>query len=57
MKLYVVCPVCGTKLGKAEEIKAMYLQCFKCRELLIVNVGDNSVSIQKAKERESIAKQ
>lgn len=57
MKLYVVCPVCGTKLGKAEEIKAMDLQCFKCRELLIVNVGDNSVSIQKAKEREFIAKQ
>ena len=57
MKLYVVCPVCGTKLGKAEEIKAMDLQCFKCRELLIVNVGDDSVSIQKNQERERIAKQ
>ena len=51
MKLYVVCPVCGAKLGKAEEIKTLDLQCYKCREMLTVNVGNNSVWIEKTKEK------
>lgn len=27
MKSYITCPVCGTKFGKAEEVKDLDLQC------------------------------
>lgn len=45
MKSYVVCPVCGTKLGKAEEIKALEFQCTKCHEDLLIDVTPNGVKI------------
>ena len=48
MKSYISCPVCGTKFGKAEEIKNLDIQCQKCRENLIVNVSDAGIAIQKA---------
>ena len=48
MKSYITCPECGTKLGKAEEIKDMDFQCPRCRENLIVNVSSVGVIIQRA---------
>ena len=48
MKSYITCPVCGTKFGKAEEIKDLDLQCPRCRENLIVNVSAVGVVIHKA---------
>ena len=48
MKSYITCPVCGTKLGKAEEVKDLDFQCTRCRENLIVNVSAVGVVIHKA---------
>lgn len=48
MKSYITCPVCGTKFGKAEEVKDLDLQCPRCRENLIVNVTSIGVAIHKA---------
>jgi transcription initiation factor IIE alpha subunit len=48
MKSYITCPVCGTKFGKAEEVKELDFQCPRCKENLIVNVSPTSVVIQKA---------
>ena len=39
MKSYVSCPVCGTKLVKAEEVKEMEFQCGKCTHDLLINVS------------------
>lgn len=47
MKSYITCPVCGTKLGKAEEIKDFDFQCPKCKENLIVNVTSTGVDIHR----------
>lgn len=48
MKSYITCPVCGTKFGKAEEVKDLDLQCPRCRENLIVNVTSGGVAVHKA---------
>ena len=48
MKSYITCPVCGTKFGKAEEVKDLDFQCTRCRENLIVNVSAVGVVIHKA---------
>jgi phage FluMu protein Com len=48
MKSYITCPVCGTKFGKAEEVKDLDLQCPRCHENLIVNVSSVGVAIHKA---------
>ena len=48
MKSYITCPVCGTKFGKAEEVKDLDIQCPRCRENLIVNVSSVGVAIHKA---------
>lgn len=47
MKSYISCPVCGTKLGKAEEIRELDFQCSKCKENLSVNVNSNGVAVKK----------
>ena len=48
MKSYITCPVCGTKFGKAEEVKELDLRCSNCHENLIVNVTPIGVAIHKA---------
>ena len=45
MQKYVTCPSCGTKLGRAEEIKNLEYPCPKCRELLTVNVTNKAVEV------------
>ena len=47
MKLYLVCPLCGTKYAKAEEVKAMDFQCPKCRESWLADVTAEGVHITK----------
>lgn len=45
MKSYVNCPICGTKLIRAEEVKEMEFQCFKCKNELLVNVSQNGITV------------
>lgn len=45
MKSYVSCPVCGTKLIKAVEVKEMEFQCNKCKQELLINVTSSGVSV------------
>ena len=45
LKSYVSCPVCGTKLVKAEEVKEMEFQCGKCKHDLLINVTPLGVSV------------
>lgn len=46
MKLYLVCPVCGTKLGKAESIKNFEFPCPKCHEELIADVAPDGIRVR-----------
>lgn len=51
MKFYIICPVCGAKLGKAEIIKNMDLQCSKCKEMLTVDISNEKLTVELFKER------
>ena len=46
MKKIVVCPVCGTKYGKVDEIKGLELICFKCKSELVANVTISGVTVE-----------
>ena len=46
MKKIVVCPVCGTKYGKVDELKGLELVCFKCKSELVANVTPNGVTVE-----------
>lgn len=46
MKKMVVCPICGTKYGKADELKGLELICFKCKSELAVNVTSTGVMVE-----------
>ncbi len=51
MQKYVNCPLCGAKLGRAEEIKNFEFPCAKCRELLTINVTRKGVEVIVSKEQ------
>ena len=45
MQKYANCPICGTKLLKADEVKNLELQCHKCKEFLIVEISTGGIEI------------
>lgn len=51
MKFYIICPVCGAKLGKAEAVRNMDLQCFKCKSLLTVDISNEKLSVELTEAR------
>ena len=45
MQKYVNCPVCGTKLLKAEEAKNLEMKCPKCRESLNIEITNEIIRV------------
>ena len=50
MKIYVYCPVCGTKLMRAAEGKDIEQPCRKCNEMLSINVTINGIDVKIIKQ-------
>ena len=51
MKFYIIGPVCGAKLGKAEAVRNMDLQCFKCKSLLTIDISNEKLMVELTGEK------
>ena len=48
MIVYINCVACGCKLFKAELCQNMQIQCWKCKEKLVIDIKDGKLTVVKA---------